>query len=89
VSLPGKDFQEKQVQLTLLAPALIDSNCSKQGAMSFRSIFRKVVPESGVMVSPMISDMDTQCLCRKPLLHSTPIIGTLVCYVINKEKSLK
>ena len=32
-------------------------------------ILRREVPESGVMLKPMISDIFSQCRCRRPGLH--------------------
>jgi len=38
---------------TLLAPALMDSICSRCDEKLFFSILRRVVPESGVISNPM------------------------------------
>ena len=43
---------EKWEWLTLLAPALMDSICSRNDVKLCFSILRRVVPESGVISNP-------------------------------------
>lgn len=61
--------------LTLLAPTLMPSNSSMNGLKLNLRTLRNVLPESGVMSNPMMSDMAFQCRERIPGLHITLITG--------------
>lgn len=70
---------------TLLAPALMDSICSRYGEKLFFSILRRVVPESGVISNPTSFE---NCKDRmKQLAHCHDSMNfTRILHAINLKK---
>ena len=49
--------RDSKMEKTLLADALMASNSSRKGSRLYLSTFRRLVPESGVMLNPITSDI--------------------------------
>ena len=64
---------------SLLAPALMASMSSMNGSRLNLSIFRREVPESGVMLSPVSVHIFSQCRGRSPGLQRTWMRGRYSC----------
>ena len=74
--------------LTLLAAPLMLSNCSMCGPRFNFSTFLSVLPESGVMSNPAMSDILSQWRVLIPGLHRMAMVGMNSCNKIHKKVNI-